>query len=45
MATGSPAADPALEGGHDHAWRRLWRYGRALVAPVLIWLLLGAMLL
>src|SRR5882724_28321 len=53
MEAGSRANDPRVPAAapaptprrRDRLWRRLWRYGRALVAPVLIWVLLGGMLL
>ncbi|MFO0876588.1 MAG: HAMP domain-containing sensor histidine kinase [Gemmataceae bacterium] len=38
------ATDPS-EVVPEPDWRRVWRYGRALVAPVLIWLLLGGLVL
>jgi signal transduction histidine kinase len=38
-------ANGSSETGKVPGWRKAWRYSRALVAPVLIWVLLGALVL
>jgi signal transduction histidine kinase len=46
MATDARAAvEPSVPPGRPGGWPRFWRYGRALLAPLLIWVLTVAALL